>query len=425
MNAPRIVLLLNNPFVTDSRSWKLAGSLARRGFGVTVVARPGDGLADREAHDGVEVIRVAQPAPPRFGAPGLPPGGSAASGERPGGPIRTAGRLLRETGGRVAQAARYLWLARRWADAIGAVVPAAEIWQAEGLVTLPVALELRRRRGGRVVYDSRDIHLESARFARLAGPWRWLLARRERAWATSADALVTVSQPYADVLRQTLGRTATIVMNGPLVGPSPVPRDRQLNERLGLAPEVPIVLSLGQVAPGRGIGVLIRAAEMVPQAHVVIAGFGSSYDEYRERAAASPAADRIHVQPGVSPDRIAALSAAADVAAIPIEPTTLNHRLTTPTRLFDAMGVGTPVVASDLPGMAEIVRSTGCGELCRPNDPEDLARAIRTILEAPPARRAAYGEAGLRAVAERYAWDRQVEALLACYAEIGIRTGPA
>jgi glycosyltransferase involved in cell wall biosynthesis len=109
------------------------------------------------------------------------------------------------------------------------------------------------------------------------------------------------------------------------------------------------------------------------------------------------------------------------VAAIPVEPTTLNHRLNTPTKLFDAMGAGTAVVATDLPGMAEIVRSSGCGELCRANDPEDLARALRLVLEAPAERRAAYGEAGRRAVAERFAWELQVEALLAAYARLGVR----
>ena len=78
---------------------------------------------------------------------------------------------------------------------------------------------------------------------------------------------------------------------------------------------------------------------------------------------------------------------------MPVEGDTLNHRLNTPTKLFDAMGAGVPVVASDLPGMAPIVRATGCGELCDPDDPADIARAIGAIIDAPPERRAAYREA--------------------------------
>ena len=68
--------------------------------------------------------------------------------------------------------------------------------------------------------------------------------------------------------------------------------------------------------------------------------------------------------------------------------------------------------------MAEIVRATGCGVLCDPYDPVDIARAIREVLDASPERRAAFREAGLAAARGEYAWERQVERLLACYARL-------
>ena len=54
-----------------------------------------------------------------------------------------------------------------------------------------------------------------------------------------------------------------------------------------------------------------------------------------------------------------------------IQPTTLNHRYTTPQKLFESMAAGVPVVASDLPGMASIVRATGAGILCNPTSPAE------------------------------------------------------
>jgi glycosyltransferase involved in cell wall biosynthesis len=406
----RIALLVNNPFLTDYRGWKLARSLSGAGYEVTVVARPGEGLADREQVEGFGIVRIDQPSPRWLPAPGLPGPGQARGG--------LVG-LARESAGRLVQGIRYLWLTRGWASRIAAVVPGADVWLAEGLVTLPVALGLRRRLGGRVVYDSPDLHVESARFARLPGPWRRLLQRRERAWVRAADGLVTASAAYAEVLERTVARRAAVVMNGPLLESLPAGRDRRLHDRLGLPPATPLVLALGQVAPGRGIEALLSAMERVPGSHLAIVGYGSLYDEMQARAGRGRAGDRIHFLPGVVPAQVPAVTAAADVSAIPIEPTTLNHRLTTPTKLFDAMGAGTPVVASDLPGMAPIVRATGCGELCRPGDPGDLARAIRLILEAPAERRAAYGAAGRRAVEEEYGWEHQVPALFALLRTIG------
>jgi glycosyltransferase involved in cell wall biosynthesis len=103
---------------------------------------------------------------------------------------------------------------------------------------------------------------------------------------------------------------------------------------------------------------------------------------------------------------------------MPIQPTTLNHRLTTPNKLFEAMAAGVPVVASDLPGMAGIVRETGCGILCDPTDPAAIAAAIRAILDAPQAERVAYRERSSAAAHGPYSWEAQVEILLAEYGRL-------
>ncbi len=406
----RVALLTNNPFVTDYRVWKLARSLVDAGYEVTVVARPGDGLPERERQAGFDVVRVAQPAPRWARTPRLP-------GEGPS--RRTPITILRDTAGRAAQAVRFLFMARAWAARIERVVPAADVWLSEALISLPVALDLRRRRGGKVVHDAPDLDVESARFALLPGPWRRLLHWRERAWIRGADGLVTASRPYAEVLARTTGRRPVVVHNGPLLSELRPGGDRLLHRELGLDPALPLVLSFGQIVPGRGIEALIDALDRLPGVHLAVVGFGSLFEPMRARASAGASAGRIHFLPRVRPEDIPGVTAAADIAAMPIEPITLNHRLTAPTKLFDAMGAGVPVVATDLEGMAAIVREMGCGELCRPGDPDDLARAIRVILEATPERRAAYGAAGRRAVSETYGWEHQVGGLVALLRDLG------
>jgi glycosyltransferase involved in cell wall biosynthesis len=417
--AGRLVLVLNNPFLTDSRTWKIARSATEAGLRVTIVARAHDTLPADEERDGFRVLRVAQPRIlPRLPAPRLP-------GERAaprGGLVARLVGPLRETLGRAVQAVRYLLMARRWAADIAAVCPEADIWQAEGLVALPVALHLRRRGGGRVVYDARDIDVESGRFARLPTAWRRLLARRERRWAQAADAVVTVSEPYASVLRGRLGVEPVIVMNCQPRWAPPEPRTALFHERLGLAPGTPVVLYLGQVVAHRGLEQLFEAIGRVERVALVVVGFGDEWEAYRHEAAALPHADRVHLLPGLEPERILDWTAAADVSAMPVQPSTLNHRLNTPTKLFDAMAAGTPVVASDLPGMAPIVRETGCGVLCDPTDPADIARALREILDAPAERRTALRQACLSAAGGTYSWERQSEALLGLYRRLLART---
>jgi glycosyltransferase involved in cell wall biosynthesis len=409
MTARHVVLLLNNPYTSDSRSWKIANSLVAAGDRVTVVARTADGLPAREQRDGVEVVRIEQPRPLGWlPSPPLPPGA--------GGPRRRSPRgRVRDTIGRAVQVVRYLLLTRQWAARIADSVPAADIWQSEGLVTLPVALRLRARRGGRVVYDSRDVHVESARFARLPGPWRSLLARGERRWARSADAVVTVSRPFADALERMHGVRPAIVMNGPIAWDPPNPPERLFHERLGLPKKTRVVLHVGAIQPHRGIEELVDAIGLVEDAVLVVVGDGPSKPVIEARAAGAPHAARIHLLPAVPPDELLPLNASADVHAIPIQASTLNHRLSTPTKLFDAMGAGTPVVVSDLPGMAEIVNGAGFGVLCDPTSPADIARAIREVIDAPPERRRALRDAALAAARGEYSWDRQIARLREVY----------
>ena len=100
---------------------------------------------------------------------------------------------------------------------------------------------------------------------------------------------------------------------------------------------------------------------------------------------------------------------------MPLQPSPLNHRLTTPTKLFEAMAVGVPVVASDLPGMAPIVAETGCGVVCDPTDPAAIADAIRSIFGLPADEREAMAGRALTAAAGPYSWEAQVRVLLGEY----------
>jgi glycosyltransferase involved in cell wall biosynthesis len=334
---------------------------------------------------------------------------------------------LRETVGRAAQAIRYLRLSRAWAEEIADQVEPADVWQAESVITLGLAVALRKRFGGLVVYDANDIDSEAGRMARLPGPWKQLLRRHERRLARAADAVVTVSDPYAQVLGRILGRPVdAIVRNAALV--EGVEREPTLDEvrrtdrfihALDLPHDRRVVLYMGQVMRGRGLRQLFEALFLVDDADLVVAGFGPDYERYQGIAAALPHSARIHFMGSVAPADIPAWTRGADVSAMPVQPDTLNHRLNTPTKLYDAMGVGVPVVASDLPGIAPIVRDTGCGILCDPADPGDIARAIREVIDAPPEARLAHRQRCLRAARTRYSWQVQVKELLRVYERLG------
>lgn len=78
-----------------------------------------------------------------------------------------------------------------------------------------------------------------------------------------------------------------------------------------------------------------------------------------------------------------------------------------PNVILEAMAMGLPCVASDVPGIREVVESGRTGILVPPEDPESIARAVCEILGHAPFRDK-MGRAA-RAAAEECSWDRVAE----------------
>ncbi len=88
-----------------------------------------------------------------------------------------------------------------------------------------------------------------------------------------------------------------------------------------------------------------------------------------------------------------------------------------PTKLFEYMALGLPVVVSDFPLYRAVVESAGCGYCVNPADKHAIADALMVLLDYPE-KAIRMGEAGKRAVAERYTWAAEAEKLFSLYQKI-------
>jgi len=438
IEAQRCILVLPSSGEFDSRTFRIASSLSARGHAVTVVARQAAGLAAEEVHPaGYRIVRVpvsaeaglpaalrtiahrrrSEPAESGLGGPGdeggqqAPPRGT--SRRRP-----LAG-LRRGLAG-FARLAAIALTVRAQRIASHRVAPPADLIHSMAYMGIPVGLDLGRRDGAPVIYDARDIYVDAANLARLPAPARALFGRVERRWARQASRVITVNEPYADVMAARFGtERPLVVLNCSYRRAPDAVKARRFHAQLGLPPATWVVLYQGAFSRDRGIEQLIASlAGLPPDVAVVILGYGALRAELELTAADPALAGRLFILPAVAPTELLEWVASADVVAMPIQPTTLNHRLTTPNKLLEAMAAGVPVVASDLPGMAPIVLATGCGVVCDPTDPAALGAAIQSILELSEADRAAMVGRALRAAHDTYNWESQMAILLAEYSRL-------
>ena len=142
----------------------------------------------------------------------------------------------------------------------------------------------------------------------------------------------------------------------------------------------PVVLFFGEIRVNKGLDVLIEAAALLRDQgvrfRVLVAGQpGVPVDEYREQLKRLGLDKLVEFRVGyIEEDRVAAIFADAAVVALPY--TAIDHSAVAIT----ATTLGRALVASELAGLAELVRGAGNGLLVPPSDSAALAVALGELI---------------------------------------------
>jgi glycosyltransferase involved in cell wall biosynthesis len=179
-----------------------------------------------------------------------------------------------------------------------------------------------------------------------------------------------------------------------------------------------LVAYSGGLTPGRGAVEMVDALALVPErCHARMVIFGKFWpDDLEARIRSRPGFARVDYRGWVAYETLSAELARADAGLVCFLPEP-NHVNAGPTKLFEYMAAGLPVIASDFPMWREVVEGNECGLCVDPSDPSAIAEAI-TRLADDPARRAEMGANGRRAVERLYNWEAEAGRLLEAYARL-------
>jgi glycosyltransferase involved in cell wall biosynthesis len=169
------------------------------------------------------------------------------------------------------------------------------------------------------------------------------------------------------------------------------------------------VLYAGTVGMSQGVGTLMDAAELLPNdsgIEIVIAGDGAEGPDLRRRLAQG-GPPNVTMVGRVPHDRIPELYAAADAAVVLLRNKPLFEGAL-PTKMFEAMSAGRPLVLSAAGEAASLVQDASCGVVVPPERPRQLAEAL-TELAGDRRRAGKLGAAGRRAVVESYSRERAID----------------
>lgn len=228
------------------------------------------------------------------------------------------------------------------------------------------------------------------------------LRRRASTWQWRHAAAVIVVTPG---LKDMVSRAA------PATNVEVVPTGA--NTRLFHAPldlqrplDAPYVIYFGSLAPWHDLVTMLSAVELPSwpaSIRLVILGSGQQARLAEEVAQRN---QQVVYKPMVPYTEVPVWVGHA-VAALSLL-RTANGLSASPVKLYESMACSVPVIVSEAPGQADLVRDTGSGLVIPESDPAGLAAAVSSLWE-NPGESARMGERGRRAVELSHSWEMRAE----------------
>lgn len=196
-----------------------------------------------------------------------------------------------------------------------------------------------------------------------------------------------------------------------------VPSQSEARRLLGWPPDSFIVGYVGRLqtlAFDKGVGTLVEALKQVDGASLAVVGGPDDMAEALRQhwinlgMSESGFLYAGHVEPG----RVPLYLSAFDVCAMPHPYTQQFAKYTSPLKLFEYMASRRVIVASDLPGWADVIQHEINALLVPPGDSVGLAAAILRLRD-DPVLRTRLAERAYERVMEHHTWDGRAQEILA------------
>ena len=206
---------------------------------------------------------------------------------------------------------------------------------------------------------------------------KWVWRTVERWMMPQCDALLTVCTSIANYYKERYGVEMAVVRN------LPSSESGERSSKLANAKknsELKTLLYQGHVNLGRGVDWAIDALEWLEDCQLVVAGDGDLLEEMKAYAASKPWADRVTFLGRLMPDKLQALTVEADVGLVMLEDKGLSYHYALPNRIGDFVAASVPMVVSDLPEMAAVVKRYSIGEVMPGPGARALADSVKKVL---------------------------------------------
>jgi len=287
--------------------------------------------------------------------------------------------------------------------------PRASLYYLHGINFFPAVFFLCMRHRARFIYDAHDFYsgmhspteLSGLSFAR-----RWIVAfyrYLESRMVKKASAVVTVSDGVAGLEYKTFGCKPIIVRNCHDLRLDQEP-STDLRQVLGLSSDQFILVAVGNAKEGAAIQEALDAMKELP-ASVHLVFLGRFFEPHMKGISSRRLEERVHIVPPVKPFEVVPFIRSANASIILYYPRSVDYRNSLPNRFFQPLAAELPLLYPELPEIRRIAEKYDIGIPIDPQNPRSIGNAVMKLLNDPNL--VARYKKNLRSSRDELSWERE------------------
>jgi len=228
-----------------------------------------------------------------------------------------------------------------------------------------------------LVYDSHEYFTE---VPELQGRKAKKIWERIEGWIfPKLKDIITVNKSIADLYQRKYGKELKVVRNIPLTRKSTLVMKKS---DLGIEENCRIIILQGAgINMDRGAEEAVLAMKNIENVVLLIVGGGDVLDLLKQMVEEHGLSKKVQFIPRQSIEKLYAYTTLADVGLSLDKDTNLNYRFSLPNKIFDYIQCGTPVLASDLPEVKNIIQSYDVGLVLKEHSAEVIAETLKQMLD--------------------------------------------
>lgn len=282
------------------------------------------------------------------------------------------------------------------------------------LDVLPLGVLLKRVKGCRLVFDAHEPNY----YGLWPKKWSWALplVKAVEAFCARRADFISVTNAYQVEKYRAMGLTAVDVIGN---YPAPALRARALDETKRKKKAVAFG-RLGTLYPNVGIEETVKAFRQVRVNHTMVSLFiaGRVVDTYKDAfdRCLAPVREAVEYGGAYRADDMPCLYRRIDVSLL-VYPKNDWFRHITPTKFFDSLANGVPVIMTDIGGLGDVIRQGQCGLVVDERDIPGIVHAMECLIRNRDLLWK-LSENALRLAEREYSWERMAARYVAVHHEL-------